>query len=162
MKPALIAIILSARAVALTPEQKAVAYLAIEVPRWSAENGCFSCHNNGDSARALYTASRLGYTVPNSALADTRPGFSARKAGQESRQSRLQRQEAGANPVRRRAGRSVRLPRRGPRAPLSRRRRRCSPNQAADGSWVVDGGALGSPATYGTALATYMARRTLE
>jgi squalene cyclase len=35
--------------------------------------------------------------------------------------------------------------------------------QDADGSWKVDtGGAPGAPATYGTTLATYMARRSLE
>ena len=35
--------------------------------------------------------------------------------------------------------------------------------QDADGSWRVDTGGLpGAPATYGTALATYMARRALE
>ena len=34
------------------PESRALAYLAREVPRWSAENHCFSCHNNGDAARA--------------------------------------------------------------------------------------------------------------
>ena len=38
------------------PARKAVAYLSIEVPRWSRENHCFSCHNNGDGARALYLA----------------------------------------------------------------------------------------------------------
>src|SRR5579864_4547930 len=50
---------------------RAVDYLAREVPRWSKENGCFSCHNNGDGARALYVAEQAGYRVPKSALADT-------------------------------------------------------------------------------------------
>ena len=53
------------------PEARAVAFLTTEVPRWSRENRCFSCHNNGDAARALYQASRAGYRVPESALADT-------------------------------------------------------------------------------------------
>src|SRR5947199_9648915 len=53
------------------PEARAIAYLAREVPRWSAENHCFSCHNNGDAARALYAAARLGRPVPREALADT-------------------------------------------------------------------------------------------
>src|SRR5947199_7117641 len=61
------------------PEARAIAYLAREVPRWSAENHCYSCHNNGDGARALYTARRQGYAVPDAALRDTtawlaRPG----------------------------------------------------------------------------------------
>jgi hypothetical protein len=43
-----------------TPEARAMGFLAVEVPRWSRENRCFSCHNNGDAARALYQASRVG------------------------------------------------------------------------------------------------------
>src|SRR5215203_5676976 len=54
-----------------TPEQRAIKYLSAEVPRWAVENNCYSCHNNGDGARALYTAKRLGYDVPAAALADT-------------------------------------------------------------------------------------------
>src|SRR4029077_9687350 len=49
----------------------AISCLAREVPRWAAENKCYSCHNNGDAARALYTALRLGYNVPPRSLADT-------------------------------------------------------------------------------------------
>ncbi len=55
----------------VSAEQRAIDYLAREVPRWSKENHCFSCHNNGDAARALYVARRLGYRVPGEALADT-------------------------------------------------------------------------------------------
>ncbi len=54
-----------------TPEGKAVAFLIREVPRWSRENHCYSCHNNGDAARALYQAARAGYSVPEEALAAT-------------------------------------------------------------------------------------------
>ena len=35
-------------------------------------------------------------------------------------------------------------------------------SQKPDGSWVIDEGSIGSPATYGTALGTYMALRALE
>src|SRR5438067_5873246 len=49
----------------------AVDYLIVEVPRWERENHCFSCHNNGDGARVLYVASRLGFAVPDAALAGT-------------------------------------------------------------------------------------------
>ncbi len=45
-------------------EARAVAFLSREVPRWSRENHCYSCHNNGDAARALYQASRAGIRVP--------------------------------------------------------------------------------------------------
>src|SRR5204862_6200405 len=52
-------------------EARAVEYLKQEVPAWSRENGCYSCHNNGDGARALYAASRKGYRLPAQVLADT-------------------------------------------------------------------------------------------
>src|SRR5436190_18438939 len=54
-----------------SPERRALAYLAREVPRWSRENRCFSCHNNGDAARALYEALSRNEPVPPEALADT-------------------------------------------------------------------------------------------
>lgn len=54
-----------------SPEEKAVAYLSIEVPRWITENHCYSCHNNGDAARALFVARRLSYKVPAEALRET-------------------------------------------------------------------------------------------
>src|SRR4051794_35289309 len=44
-------------------EKRAVGYLSREVPAWSKANGCFSCHNNGDGARALYLASQKGYRL---------------------------------------------------------------------------------------------------
>ncbi len=57
-----------------SPEAKAVAFLTAEVPRWSRENHCYSCHNNGDAARALFQASRAGYPVRESALPTPRAG----------------------------------------------------------------------------------------
>src|SRR5262245_28309956 len=54
-----------------TAEERAIAYLAREVPRWSASNKCYSCHNNGDAARELYLAKRLNLSVPAKALEDT-------------------------------------------------------------------------------------------
>src|SRR4051812_49510852 len=54
-----------------SPEARALVYLEREVPAWSRENGCFSCHNNGDAARALYAALGAREPVPPEALADT-------------------------------------------------------------------------------------------
>lgn len=51
-----------------TAEVKAIAFLAREVPAWSKNNGCYSCHNDGDAARALYAASRKGYAIPRGAF----------------------------------------------------------------------------------------------
>src|SRR5262249_37429364 len=54
-----------------SPEDRALAYLAKAVPPWSPDSKCFACHNNGDAARALYTATRLSYRLPAKALDDT-------------------------------------------------------------------------------------------
>ena len=62
-------------------EERAVAHLAREVPRWAKKNRCYSCHNNGDAARALYTAVRLGRSVPAGAWPIRRPGLRIRPAG---------------------------------------------------------------------------------
>jgi len=56
---------------AAAAEKKAVEFLQREVPAWSRENGCFSCHNNGDAARALYAAQARGRRLPSKVLADT-------------------------------------------------------------------------------------------
>ncbi len=53
------------------PEQRAVAYLSEEVSRWRRENACYSCHNNGDAARALMTAERRSFAVRDDALPET-------------------------------------------------------------------------------------------
>ena len=40
----------------MTAEAHAIGFLAAEVPKWKRDNGCYSCHNNGDAARALCAA----------------------------------------------------------------------------------------------------------
>ncbi len=129
-----------------TPEARAVAYLAREVPAWAPKNRCFSCHNNGDAARALLAAGerldpgtldflrsprRWAANDPDQRYADPKLAtiqfaFAAAAAGLDA-----------ADPV----------------AAL----------QGADGSWAVDAEGLpGSPVTYGRTLATVVARRTLS
>src|SRR6185295_2671194 len=54
-----------------TAEVRAVRYLAREVPQWPVKNKCFSCHNNGDAARALQAARRSGFAVDPAALETT-------------------------------------------------------------------------------------------
>src|SRR5689334_6504909 len=141
---------------------RAIEYLVREVPRWSKENHCFSCHNNGDGARALYAALQRGFEIDGSALADTTrwllepgnwdnnrgdPGFSDKKLARiQFAASLLDAYRAGA----------VRDPR-----PLTEAAASLVPYQEPDGSWQIDVGAVGSPATYGRSLATYMARRIL-
>jgi hypothetical protein len=145
-------------------ESRAVEFLKREVPAWSRENGCFSCHNNGDAARALFAASRSGYRIPRSALSDTtawiaspakwdhnkgNPGFSDKRLADvqfaaslgEAMEARVIKNrrvmEVAANKV--------------------------AQAQAEDGSWPIDAAnPAGSPTTYGTALATYMAWDSLS
>ncbi len=150
------------------PERRAVAYLARETPRWYAENHCFSCHNNGDGARALFLAAQRGYAVPRNALADTvrwlrdprgwdrnpgTPGFS------DKRLARIQFAAALAEAWLSGYTRD--------RNAVLRAAESLLPEQESDGafrgSWKIDtGGVAGAPATYGSTLATYMARRTLQ
>jgi len=147
-----------------TPEGRALAYLAREVPRWSADNKCYSCHNNGDAARALYAARRLGLAVPDKALADTtrwlsRPAGWDHNGGEgpfsDKKLARLQFAAALAEAV---AADVVKE-----RAPLAQAAALVAALQHKDGSWPVEAeGTVGSPVTHGTALATHLARRTLR
>ena len=146
-----------------SPEVRAVGFLAREVPRWSRENHCYSCHNNGDAARALYEAARVGYRVPAEVLADT-TGWLNRPAGWD--------HNGGEGPFSdKRLARvvftttlatAVRTGRVSDRAALRRAADRIALDQAPDGSWIFDGEETpGSPAAYGRILATYLARDSL-
>jgi hypothetical protein len=147
-----------------TPESRALAFLAREVPLWSAENKCYSCHNNGDAARALYTAVRLSYSVPAKALEDTSRWLAAPK--------RWDRQ-GGDAPFKDKklaglqfAGALVDAVDAGfvkDRKALARAAEMIASYQQKDGSWQVDAAEnLGSPATYGTCLATVQACHILR
>ncbi|MEQ2007274.1 MAG: hypothetical protein ABMA26_10800 [Limisphaerales bacterium] len=147
----------------LSGEARAIAFLVREVPAWSRDNGCFSCHNNGDAARALYAAKRGGFTVAAAALADTTawvrqpsrwehnkgdPGFSdQRLANLQFAASLLAAVESGQSDT---------------RAALLAAARKVAAGQGEDGAWRIESqDILGSPATYGTALATFSAWRVL-
>jgi hypothetical protein len=147
-----------------TPEQRAIAYLVQEVPRWSKENACFSCHNNGDGVRALYTARRLHYPVPSESLADSTrwlkqpPQWDSNRGNPAFSDKKVARIQFAAALV---AGVAAGM------VPdthvLSVAATSLLPDQEKDGSWQVDvGTSLGSPVTYGPTLATVMSRQTLE
>jgi len=144
-------------------QTRALAFLAREVPAWSKENGCFSCHNNGDGARALFEARRRGAPLKASSLRNTLgwithpagwdhnkgdPGFSdARLADLQFAGSLMAAMEAGERP---------------PRGAVEEAARRVHAGQAPDGSWPIEPqNPVGSPATYGTILGTFMAWRVL-
>ncbi len=145
------------------PEARSVAFLTREVPRWARENHCYSCHNNGDAARALYQAARSGRRVDPQALADTtawllRPAGWDHNGGDgpfnDKRLARIAFTAALATAVSTEWVKD--------RSVLDRAADRLALDQAADGSWpsdVVD--AAGSPAAYSRSLATYLARQSL-
>jgi hypothetical protein len=147
-----------------TPEARAVAFLAREVPRWSQENRCYSCHHNGDAARALYRAAGEGFEVPGQALADTtawlsRPAQWDHRGGDapvsDPRLARLVFTTAVAAAVEAGAVKD--------RSPLLRAAERLAQDQAEDGSWPLEGDdALGTPAAYAPSLATFLASDSLR
>lgn len=144
-----------------SPEARAVGFLVREVPRWKTENDCYSCHNNGDAARALIAASGRGFTVA-AALEDTldwlrRPsGWNKNKTTGGIDDKPLARIQFAS---------ALRLAVDHKRAApdlLGEAAHIVAADQKADGSWQLDSSqSLGSPATYGTTLATAAARRTI-
>jgi squalene cyclase len=159
----LIPAVLLLLAQAPTPEQKAVGYVLDAVPRWPTENHCFSCHNNGDGARALFVAYRMKYAVSADALKSTlewlqKPnewGKSGTLGFGDEKLATIQ--FGGALVDAMDAGIVV------DKSLMARAAAQLLPHQEADGSWQVDAQASApSAVTYGPVLATLMARRTLE
>ena len=145
------------------PEQRAVAYLSGEISRWRKENACYSCHNNGDAARALMTAGKpsakdgaLAETLEFIASPDLWDGNSkGDPAGSDKNLARVQ--FAAALVTASEFG-YVRDP-----DAIARAARLVADLQAPDGSWPLGSPDLvGSPATYGRFLGTRMALRTLR
>ena len=147
---------------ATKPEARAVAFLAREVPRWRAEHPCYSCHNNGDAARALITAARRGHAL-GAALDDTlawlrQPVKWNDKMPQggidDKPLARIQ--FASALRLAVSAGHAD-------RSQLIEAAGFVAADQRADGAWQLDSSqSLGSPTTYGTVLATSSALRVLR
>jgi hypothetical protein len=142
-------------------ESRAVQFLAAEVPRWHREHPCYSCHNNGDAARALIAASAKGFEAGD-ALRDTLQWISTpeRWDGNESRGgsedlplARIQFASALAA--------LARIGRASPEA-IDQAATRVVSHQRADGSWrLSDTQLLGGATFYGPALATTMARASI-
>lgn len=138
-------------------EERALAYLALEVRKWKGDNKCFSCHNNGDGARALYIARQLGRSIDASSLTETeswlsQPGEWKTTGANPGISDKVLAaiQFAAALKEREFEDRSI----------LAEAASLVAGDQSHDGSWKID--EIGSPATYGTALATYIARTVLE
>ncbi|WP_235905507.1 prenyltransferase/squalene oxidase repeat-containing protein [Tautonia marina] len=146
------------------PEVRAIRYLAQEVPRWRPENGCASCHHNGDGAHALFRAASLGFEVPPEATTDSiqwllQPDLWDDNGGQgtfsDKRLARLQFARALTEAVAADLAPN-------PRSALTTAADQLAADQQPDGSWPIDGpDTLGSPATYGWSLTALTARRIL-
>jgi len=144
----------------LSPEQLAVNYLSKEVPSWSSENGCHSCHNDGDGARALLFAASHGMDVPTSALAPSTKWlraperWSAKQHSSEGGDKHLARiQFAAALNASPEVDESI----------LRAAADQLAADQQADGSWAVANETpAGSPATYGGPMATALSLAVLE
>ena len=143
-------------------EARAIAYLSREVPAWRREHPCYSCHNNGDAARAL-VAARTRLPAALAALDDTlawlrepqrwKTNGGGEGGGDDKRLARIQFAHATL------AASAAALV---PRSALAEAAEIVARDQQPDGSWQLDtSDSIGSPATYGTALATAVARRTL-
>lgn len=136
---------------AITPEEKAIAFLSKEVPAWERDNGCFSCHNNGDGARALFAAKAAGYTVPTEALTRTLAWLQAPakwdQGAKNAMASDLDLARIQFTVARAAAGLKPGI----------------LPKQQADGSFrVFTGDLAGSPITWGTTLATALVAQALR
>ena len=144
---------------AQTPVDRALTYLATEVPQWPQANGCFSCHNNGDGARALYSAGKLEPLRSTTAWLASPSDWDTKKADLPGSDKKLARYQFSAALVAAFDAGAVQ-----DRAILAAAARDLASLQVADGSWRVEdeGEAPGSPVTWGSALATYFGRRTLQ
>jgi hypothetical protein len=146
------------------PERRAIEFLSREVPAWSAEHRCYSCHNNGDGARALFEAKLRGWKVADGALPTTmawlaRPGRWHDNGGDgpfsDRGLARLQFSLALAASVASGDDKS--------RPSLALASSELAADQREDGRWTIEGPeAVGSPATYGTSLATWLAHDFLS
>ena len=143
------------------PETRAVAFLAREVPRWKVENDCYSCHNNGDAARALLVAADVGFNTGNS-LDDTLAWLRRPTAWKDNKTQGGIDDKALAR-VQFAAALTIAVEQQ--RAPLAALREAAIllvADQKDDGSWQLDTSqSIGSPTTYGTSIATWLARRSL-
>ena len=140
---------------------KGVEFLKKEVPKWKQEHPCYSCHNNGDATRALLAAGARGYDIGNS-IDDTlaflkQPSqWDQNKAPSGFDDKTLARiQYASALALSERHGKAA-------STDLEAAAKLLAFDQKPDGSWQLDDSqSLGSPATYGTILATASARSSL-
>lgn len=153
----LVLILVSFSAAAQSPVARAISYLAAESANWRPDNGCFSCHNNGDAARVLF----LSKSAPPSSLSATQNWLAdpdkwdangeANPAASDKKLARIQFSAALlASPI---ATPKI----------LFAAAKLLIAQQDPAGPWRIEPEAApGSPITYGTALATWQALQVLQ
>jgi hypothetical protein len=154
----MIGLVLASAGWAQTPVERALAYLSAEVPAWRDQNGCFSCHNNGDGARALYAARKLTPVQSTTLWLESPEEWDKGKSDSPGSDRTLALYQFAAALTSAVEAGAVKN-----RTVLHNVARRLAAIQQPDGSWAVDdqGDAPGSPVTWGTALATHFGRKTL-
>ncbi len=148
----------------VSPLDRGIAYLSIEVPRWRTEHTCRSCHHHGDGARALLEGRAAGLKVSEEALAEAMAWLAQPSDWDKNetdgpftdkRLAQLQFAGALSSAWRER----VITDRVGWNTVVER----LLADQAGDGSWQVgQTGILGTPVTRGKALATALAIEALS
>lgn len=142
-----------------TPEARAVRYLAREVPQWPAKNKCFSCHNNGDAARALLAARKVAHPFDPAAL-DATERWLRRPEGWKNNGPEVEYSDKKLATLQ--FAHALAFAAEPGDEALRRAAEQVRDLQAKDGSWAVDADGLpGSPVTYGRTLATAVARQIL-
>jgi hypothetical protein len=143
---------------------RGVSYLEREVPRWRAEHPCYSCHNNGDAARALIAASARGHQVDR-ALAGTidwlaHPEQWNQNKGEGGLDDKPLAHVQFAGGLT--SAHEAKIPAATASA-LARAAALVAADQKPDGSWRLQTSqGVGSPVTYGAPLVTWSAMRTLR
>jgi hypothetical protein len=137
--------------------EKALQFIAAEVASWEKDNHCYSCHNNGDGARALMMA---GHRPDAGTLAwfDSPQQWDQKTKSPGSSDLKLARMQFFvAAAAAKRAGFSIKD------QALIEAERLVLADQGADGCWIVDTGELaGGPVTWGTSLATALVVKSLS
>jgi hypothetical protein len=147
-----------------TSAQRAVKWLTVEVPKWRQENRCYSCHNNGDAFRALVRADQTGLLPNRQPLTDTLAFLAAPNKWDANgpdgpfKDVKLARIQFAAALTDAASAKLI-----DDRRALAEAAALVAELQQDDGTWPSDApGTLGSPVTYGQALATAMAIHTLR
>jgi hypothetical protein len=148
----------------LATESRAIAYLALEVPAWPRQEKCFSCHNSGVAAAALFRAVGRGHEVADKALGETTrwltqpTKWDAKREDGAATETALVRIQFAAALLEAMDAGLVKE-----RRPLRDAAKLIAADQRKDGSWqVCADGVLGSPATLGAGLGTHLGRRVLH